>query len=382
MNIFFSYVPFQYLFLFTKAIFFILAIKVLDPSLYSDLVKSNIVVAYVSFIGFGINNSIALFSNHKNMQKYIDLVSRYAYILGLFLSTSVIYVWTQNLGISIFTGSIYLLTNLSHNFKQKLNHYFASISFILLSLLYFLIYLFFYFNLEQFVSFTVFLSLIISIIFLLRTTKFKKITFFKKVLKHGINRGMPLFLNGFFYQGLISFDLILVSFIYDEFFYIYAFYQSLFVAILGFTNILSEYIFISLCKYESLSELKSRAEKSFLILALARIFIFIVVLIFSGFIFDLFFKEISSYKTIFFIFWASFLVQTLGIGGGALANILGKGWLYTKIILYCALINLVTNSVIYLLGLNFVYYAFSAFISFFCLGVMSFVLYNSLIKKI
>jgi len=99
-------------------------------------------------------------------------------------------------------------------------------------------------------------------------------------------------------------------------------------------------------------------------------------------IFDTFFIEISSYKTIFFIFWASFLFQTLGIGGGAIANILGRGWLYTKIILFCAVINLISNLLIYLLELDFIYYAFSSLISFFFLGVMSFVLYNSLIKKI
>lgn len=382
MRIFFSYIPSQYLFLFTKAIFFLLAIKVLDPFVYSNFIKSNIVVAYISFIGLGINNSIALFSNHKNIQKNIDLLSRYIYFFGLFLSIFIAYLWTKSTDISIFTGSVYLLTNLSHNFKQKLNNYFASMAFIFLSLLYFFIYILFLFEFEKYIFYPILFSLVISVIFYAKTTRYKRISLFKSVFKHGINRGVPLFLNGLFYQGLISFDLIIVSFLYPDYFHIYAFYQSIFVAILGFTNIISEYIFIRLCKYNSLSELKVRAQRVFLFLAVVRLFIFFIVLIFSSIIFNTFFADISSFKIIFFIFWGGFLVQTLGIGGGAIANILGKGWKYTKIILLCATVNLISNSVIFFLGLDFSYYAYSSLISFLCLGVMSFVLYNTLLKKL
>jgi len=382
MNILLSYVPFQYIFLFTKALFFLLAIKILDPVIYSNLVKSNIVVAYTSFIGFGINNSIALFSNHKNIQNSIDLISRYIYLAGLITSMLVIYFWTKDTDITILTGTIYLLTNLSHNFKQRLNNFHASISFFLLSCLYISIYVFFSFELQRFVSITLFLILLISITFLLTTTAFKKIFHTKKVLQHGFNRGMPLFLNGLFYQGIISFDLIIVSFLFTDNFYIYAFYQNLFVAILGATNILSEYVFIRLCKFDSLHELKHRANRVFFVLALARVILFFIIFFFSNIIFDNYFEEISNYKIIFFIFWFGFLGQTIGIGGGTLANILGKGWLYTKIILICALINLLSNCVIYFLSLDFIYYACSSLISFFCLGLMSFVIYNSEIKKL
>ena len=98
--------------------------------------------------------------------------------------------------------------------------------------------------------------------------------------------------------------------------------------------------------------------------------------------FEAYFKELAQYKYIFFIFWFGFLGQTIGIGGGAIANILGKGWMYTKIILICAFINLFSNLSIYLLNLDFIYFAYASLISFFCLGLMSFVIYNSEIKKL
>lgn len=382
MNIFFSYVPFQYTFLFTKALFFILAIKVLDPLVYSNFVKSNIAIAYTSFIGFGINNSIALFSNHKFMQNSIDLFSRYIYLAGVVISMFIVFIWTKDLDITILTGAVYLLTNLSHNFKQKLNNINASLSFFLLSCTYVIIFIFFYFGLEDYASFALIFISIISIIFLFATTKFRNVFHKALVLKHGFNRGMPLFLNGLFYQGIISFDLIIVSFLFVDDFHIYAFYQNLFIAILGFTNILSEYIFIRLCKYNSLSELKNRANRAFLFLAVGRICLFFVVLFLSNIMFETYFKELAQYKYIFFIFWFGFLGQTIGIGGGAIANILGKGWMYTKIILICAFINLFSNLSIYLLDLDFIYFAYASLISFFCLGLMSFVIYNSEIKKL
>ncbi len=377
-----TYLPYQYIFLFTKAIFFIFAIQVLEPNFYSNLVKSNIVVAYASFTGLGINNSIALFSNHPLIQKKVDLLSRIIYVFGLLISFIAGFLWTSSLEIGLLTSTVYVLMNLSHNFKQILNHSLAIIAFIMISLLYFLIYIIFLLEVDYLflpILITFFLASVFLLIFTTKNINLRNISL---IIPLSFNRGMPLFLNGFFYQGLISFDLIIVSYAYSEFFHIYAFYQNIFVGLVGMVNILSEYVFIRLCKYESLFELKQRAGKFFRQLAIVRIIIFILVGIFIYFFINLFFNNLFQYLIIFYIFWFAFLFQTIGIGGGSIANILGKGWYWTKRIVIAACINLIVNIVIYFSFDNFIYFAFSSVFSFFSLGLMSLVLYNKLIKRI
>tara|TARA_B100000965_G_scaffold406284_1_gene444397 strand:+ start:330 stop:1475 length:1146 start_codon:yes stop_codon:yes gene_type:complete len=377
-----TYLPYQYIFLFTKAIFFIFAIQVLEPLFYSNLIKSNIVVAYVSFIGLGINNSLALFSNYPLIQRKVDLLSRIIYVFGLSLSFLFGFLWTSSLEIGLLTSTVYILMNLSHNFKQVLNHSSAIIAFAMISLLYFLTYIIFLLKVDYLFFLVLIIFFLASIFLLIFTTKSISLSNFRLIIPLSFNRGMPLFLNGFFYQGLISFDLIIVSYAYSDVFHIYAFYQNIFIGLVGMVNILSEYIFIRLCKYENLSELKQRAGKFFRQLAIIRIIIFILIGILMFFFINLFFYNLFQYLIIFYIFWLGFLFQTIGIGGGSIANILGEGWHWTKRIVAAACINLIANVVIYFSVDNFIYFAFSSVFSFFSLGLMSLVLYNKLIKKI